>query len=97
METTDFQMEMKTVITGTEKKTFSVSRVWDESKPSCIVVELYPTLSMHRFHSKTAFHKELRRVLHINGCDAKPREIKGYQYYLDISLKSNYLNNVKYQ
>lgn len=54
-------------------------------------------VEMHRFHSKTAFHKELRRVLHINGCDAKPREIKGYQYYLDISLKSNYLNNVRYQ
>jgi hypothetical protein len=65
METTDFQMEMKTVITGTEKKTFSVSRVWDASKPSCIVVELYPTLSINTANVATMDLSTLHLLTHI--------------------------------
>lgn len=44
METSTIKME--TTITGTENNTFEICRVWDKTKPNCIVLELYPVISV---------------------------------------------------
>lgn len=45
METTT--ITVKTMIMGTDKQTYEIKRIWDESKPHCLVLELYPTISIH--------------------------------------------------
>lgn len=54
-------------------------------------------VEINRFHDSRAFHKEFRRILELQGCSPKPREIRGTQHYINIKMHTHFLRRVCYK
>lgn len=60
-------------------KTHAAFKNWAEQNGVCML----------KFSCSKEFHAELRRILEMEGLEARPREVRGYQYYKGVMLEDN--------